>query len=186
MTECVQLLVKDIDFDYQQITVKDGKGGKDRITVLPESVIEPLKKHIRNVIKIHEKDIDDGYDSIYMPYALEHKYPSAGKELGWHYLFPSKNISTDPRNGVVRRHHIHESVHQRAVKQAVIKAVIRKHGGCHTFRHSFATHLLEDETDIRTVQGLSEHNSSKITEIYAHVSKSAIDKIRNPIDDFFE
>ncbi|MCK4297230.1 MAG: integron integrase [Candidatus Marinimicrobia bacterium] len=166
LTECLQLRVKDIDFDYQQITVRSGKGEKDRVTVLPESVTEPLKKHINKVIDIHDKDIQGGYDSVYMPYALDRKYPNAGKEIGWHFLFPSKNISKDPVSGIMRRHHLHGSVLQRAVKNAIKKAGIMKHGGCHTFRHSFATHLLEDGVNIRTVQELLGHKSVETTMVY--------------------
>jgi len=182
LNECLQLRVKDIDFEYRQITVRDGKGGKDRVTVLPESVIEPLKKHIERVIKIHENDIKSGYESVYMPYALERKYPSAGKEVGWRYLFPSKNISKDPVSGIMRRHHLHGSVLQRAVKNAIKKAGIMKHGGCHTFRHSFATHLLENGTDIRTVQELLGHRSVQTTMIYTHVIKTCKFGVKSPVD----
>ncbi len=182
LTECLQLRVKDIDFDYQQITVRSGKGEKDRVTVLPESVTEPLKKHINKVIDIHDKDIQEGYDSVYMPYALDRKYPNAGKEIGWHFLFPSKNISKDPVSGIMRRHHLHGSVLQRAVKNAIKKAGIMKHGGCHTFRHSFATYLLEDGVNIRTVQELLGHKSVETTMVYTHVMNKKRVGIKSPAD----
>ena len=182
LNECLQLRIKDIDFEYKQIIVRYGKGGKDRITVLPESVIEPLKKQIESVIKIHAKDIQYGYNSVYLPFALERKYPNAGKEIGWHYLFPALNLSTDPRTGKVRRHHIHESILQRAVKKAMLKAGIYKHGGCHTFRHSFATHLLEDGVNIRTVQELLGHRSVETTMVYTHVMNKRKLGIKSPAD----
>ena len=170
--ECLQLRVKDIDFEYNQITVRDSKGNKDRITVLPQIVKQPLREHLKTVKKLHEKDLKDGFGSVYLPYALERKYPNAGKEFGWQFVFPATQISTDPRTGIRRRHHIYETVLQKAVKQAVRKAGITKQGSCHTFRHSFATHLLQSGTDIRTVQDLMGHKDVKTTEIYTHVIKS--------------
>lgn len=182
LNECLDLRIKDVDFEYRQIIVRDGKGGKDRVTVLPESVMELLQQQVDRVIKIHEKDILDGYDSVYLPYALERKYPSAGKQPGWHFLFSAKDISTDPRTGIIRRHHVHESVLQRAVKVAIQKAGIRKPGGCHTFRHSFATHLLEDGVDIRTVQELLGHQSVETTMVYTHVLKKGKYGVKSPAD----
>jgi len=151
--------------------------------MLPKSIIKQLEKHIEKVIAIHKKDIDDGYDSVFMPYALERKYPNAGKDIGWHFLFPGKNISKDPISGIWRRHHIHGAVLQRAVKSAMKKAGIMKHGGCHTFRHSFATHLLEDGVNIRTVQELLGHRSVETTMVYTHVMNRRKLGVKSPVDD---
>lgn len=169
LTECLRLRVKDIDFEYRQLTVRRGKGNKDRVTLLPEKLIEPLNKQIEYVKKLHEYDLKTGYDSVYLPYALERKYPHAGRDLGWKFLFPAAQVSTDPRSGVRRRHHIHKSVLQRAVKKAIRTAGITKPAGCHTFRHSFATRLLENGYDIRTIQELMRQQSIQTTMIYTHV-----------------
>ncbi len=183
LTECLQLRVKDIDFEYQQIAVRSGKGNKDRITLLPERLIAPIKKQIEYVKKLHEYDLKNGYNSVYLPYALERKYPNAGKELGWKFLFPAARISTDPRTGIKRRHHIHESVLQKAVKKAIREAGITKHAGCHTFRHSFATRLLEKGYDIRTIQELMGHKSVQTTMIYTHVINKGGMGVKSPVDD---
>ena len=142
LMECHRLRVKDIDFEQRQIVVRDGKGHKDRITVLPESVIPDLKRHLEKIKALHEVFAERGYGTVELPYALERKYPNAKYEWGWQYVFPAKNVSTDPRSGARRRHHIHESTLQRAARKAMLLAGITKHAGCHTFRHSFATHLL--------------------------------------------
>jgi integron integrase len=182
LNECLELRVKDIDFENRIITIRGGKGDKDRVTILPESVFESLKQHIDTVVQIHQRDIQSGYDSVYLPNALERKYPNAGKQIGWHYLFPAREYSTDPRTGIVRRHHLHEIALQRAVKTAIMKAGIRKPGGCHTFRHSFATHLLEDGVNIRTVQELLGHTNVETTMIYTHVMDKRKVGIKSPAD----
>jgi integron integrase len=165
LMEGLRLRVKDIDFHYQQITVRDAKGHKDRVTVLPEKLIEPLQLHLDKVRHLLELDLKSGYGCVYLPFALERKYPNACREWGWQYVFPSKNISTDPRTGIRRRHHMAEKNLQRAIKQAIRNAGIVKPGSTHTLRHSFATHMLEDGYDIRTVQELLGHKDVKTTMI---------------------
>jgi len=182
LSECLQLRVKDIDFQYKQITIRSAKGDKDRVTLLPEYVIEPLKKHLTYVKMLHDKDLKDGYDSVYMPYALGRKYPNVGREFGWRFVFPATQISKDPRTGIQRRHHIHESVLQKAVKKAIRQAGIYKHASCHTFRHSFATHLLESGYDIRTVQELLGHQDLNTTMIYTHVLNKGAFGVKSPAD----
>ncbi|HEY76062.1 MAG TPA: integron integrase [Thermoflexia bacterium] len=182
LMECVRLRVKDLDFDQHIILVRDGKGAKDRVTILPDSLIAPLQEHLQRVRLIHQQDLQAGYGSVYLPYALERKYPNASKEWIWQYVFPSDRLSTDPRTGVTRRHHIDPSTLQKAVRKAARLAGINKHVTCHTFRHSFATRLLETGYDIRTVQELLGHKDVKTTMIYTHVLNRGGVAVRSPLD----
>jgi len=182
LSECLRLRVKDIDFQRNEIMVRGGKGMKDRVTMLPQSLIEPLKRQLEWARLVHKQDLAEGYGAIEMPDALERKYPGAAKEWGWQYVFPAGHRSADPRTGVIRRHHILEDSIQRAVKQAMQQACIVKHGNCHTFRHSFATHLLESGHDIRTVQELLGHKDVKTTMIYTHVLNRGGLAVKSPLD----
>jgi len=146
--ECLRLRVKDVDLSYRQILVRDGKGEKDRVTMLPESLVEPLRAHLVRVRRLHARDLREGYGEVRLPYALARKYPRAGREWYWQYVFPSQHRSPDPEDGVLRRHHLYESVPQRAIKEAARAAGIAKPASCHALRHSFATHLLESGYDI--------------------------------------
>jgi integron integrase len=182
LMECLRLRVKDIDFEQYQIVVRAGKGEKDRVTMLPASLVGPLKTQLAFVQKLHERDLADGYGSVELPFALARKYPNADKELAWQYVFPSDRLSTDPRSGIVRRHHLDPSGLQRAVRAATKLAKINKPVSPHTFRHCFATHLLEAGYDIRTVQELLGHKDVKTTMIYTHVLNRGPKAVRSPLD----
>jgi len=182
LMECLRLRVKDLDFAQRLILVRDGKGAKDRVTMLPETLIVPLQDHLRIVKRTHEEDLAQGHGAVYLPHALERKYPNANREWIWQYVFPSTRLSVDPRSRVVRRHHIHESSLQKAVRAAAQATGIPKRINPHTFRHSFATHLLEQGYDIRTVQELLGHKSVKTTMIYTHVLNEGPLAVRSPLD----
>lgn len=182
LMECLRLRVKDIDFGYNQILVRSGKGGKDRVTPLPTKLAESLKLHIKDVKLIHDQDLNIGLGEVWLPDALSRKYPSAAKEFGWQYLFPSMKLAIDPRTGETRRHHLHESVLQKAVKKAARDAGIVKRVSCHTLRHSFATHLLKSGYDIRTVQELLGHSDVSTTMIYTHVLNRGGAAVKSPLD----
>ncbi len=182
LLECMRLRVKDLDFGQRQIIVREGKGMKDRATVLPDSLIDPLKRHLRHVKLTHEDDAADGNGAVYLPNALATKYPNAHREWIWQYVFPAQKLSTDPRSGELRRHHADPSTLQRAVKKAARSVGIAKRISCHTFRHSFATHLLENGYDIRTVQELLGHKHVSTTMIYTHVLRRGGRGVRSPLD----
>ena len=182
LLECLRLRIKDIDFGLNQIVVRNGKGDKDRVTMLPASVKPQLQEHLARVRILHEKDLADGFGEVYLPEALERKYPRAAREWGWQFAFPSGRLSKDPRSGKRRRHHLHELILQRAVREAVRLAGISKPASGHTFRHSFATHLLEAGYDIRTVQELLGHAHVTTTQIYTHVMQKPGLGVTSPLD----
>jgi len=182
LMECVRLRVKDIDIDRGFLYVRDGKGGNDRAIPIPKRSIRSLQNQLEQVQLIHQADLREGYGEVFLPEGLDRKYPSAGKDYAWQYLFPSKKRAVDPRSGVTRRHHLLESGLQKAVKRAIQLAGISKKASCHTLRHSFATHLLEQGANIRTVQELMGHKDVKTTEIYTHVLSKRIDELVSPLD----
>lgn len=182
ISECLRLRVKDLDFERREITVRDGKGGKDRVTVLPDKVIPALKRHLRGVKAAFGQALEEGYGAVNIPQGLARKYPSASKEWIWQYVFPAPEKSVDPRSGEIRRHHLHPSGIRRSVKAAVKGSGVTKHVTPHVFRHSFATHLLEDGYDIRTVQELLGHSDVKTTMIYTHVLNKGGKGVKSPLD----
>jgi len=183
LMECVRLRVKDLDFAVCQITVRAGKGDKDRVTVLPQLLVPPLQQHLTRVQRLHQNDLEEGFGAVELPYAFAQKYPNAAAKWGWQYVFPAAKRSIDPRSGVERRHHVLEDGLQQAVKAAIARTGIVKHGSCHTFRHSFATHLIESGYDIRTVQELLGHKDVRTTMIYTHVLNRGGRGVRSPLDD---
>ncbi len=183
LLECAELRVKDLDLASREVRVRDGKGRKDRVTVIPARLVEPLASAVADTRRRHLKDLDEGGGWVALPDALARKFPNAGREIAWQWLFPATRIYVDSATGQRRRHHLHESVLQRAVKSAVERSGITKRASCHTLRHSFATHLLEAGYDIRTIQELLGHRDVSTTMIYTHVLNKGGRGVRSPLDD---
>jgi integron integrase len=182
LLQCLRLRVKDIDWGLHQIVVREGKGDKDRRTVLPAAVRSELRTHLEQVQQWHAQDLEAGFGQVYLPHALERKFPKAAGEWIWQYVFPSRQRSADPRSGAVRRHHLHEGAVAREITQAVRQAGLEKRATSHSFRHSFATHLLEDGYDIRTIQELLGHENVETTMIYTHVLNRGGRGVKSPLD----
>jgi integron integrase len=182
LMEVLRLRVKDVDFEMRQITVRDGKGFKDRVTMLPESLIEPLKRHLEKVREIHKQDLQEGFGEVFLPFALERKYPNAGREWGWQYVFPASQRSIDPCSGKERRHHLDKKVLQRVVKETVRHAGLTKPASCHTMRNIFEIHLLQSGYDIRTVHEFLGHKGVSTTMIYSHVLNRGGRGVMSPLD----
>jgi len=182
LMECLRLRVRDVDFARRQITLRNGKGGSDRAAILPRAAERPLRAHLERVRVLHQEDLARGMGCVRLPYALGRKYPSAERLLEWQWVFPATRFSRDPRSGAERRHHLHESALQRAVREAGLRASVAKRVSCHVLRHSFATHLLENGSDIRTVQELLGHRDVKTTMIYTHVLGSGPAGVASPAD----
>lgn len=183
LAELLRIRVKDIDFANYRIIVREGKGNKDRVVPFPQQLREVLNRHLLKVKTLHETDLKLGYGSVYLPHALDRKYPCADREWKWQYVFPSKDITSDPRTGIKRRHHIYESTLQTHVKKAFEVAGLDKRATCHSFRHCFATHMLQNDYDIRTVQDLLGHKNIKTTMIYTHVAQRGAHGTKSPFDD---
>ncbi len=181
--ECLRLRVHDLDMAMKAVTVRSGKGAKDRVTTFPASLINPMELHLKRVRLLHEQDLSAGFGRVYLPHALSRKYPRAASEWKWQYVFPANRISTDPRTGIQRRHHLDPSPINKAIAKAVRQTAINKKVSAHTFRHSFATHLLQRGTDIRTIQSLLGHRDVSTTMIYTHVLQQGAGGVVSPLDD---
>ena len=182
LMECLRLRIQDVDFGQNHLEIRGAKGGKDRIALLPQELKTELLSHIERVKLLHQQDLNEGFGRVYLPEALARKHPKGALEIGWQYVFPAQKLSVDPRSNEVRRHHVLESGLQKAVKMAVRKTGITKRASCHTLRHSFATHLLEDGCNIRIVQELMGHADVKTTEIYTHVMQKDLGVLQSPLD----
>ena len=182
LNECMRLRVNSIDFERGLLHIRAAKGDKDRMVPMPVSLKEDLKAHLERLKELHAKDISMGYGEVHMPEALDRKYPNASKQFGWQWFFPMAKPSVDPRSGKVMRHHVLDRALQNMVKRAIEKAGVNKHGTCHSFRHSFATHLLENGTDIKVIQELLGHNSLETTMIYTHVAQKKLAVVESPLD----
>ncbi len=182
LSECLSLRVLDVDFERREITVRDGKGGKDRVTMLPVALAEPMRQQIERARVIHKSDLAEGWGAVRLPDGLERKYPRAAVEFRWQWVFPQQRRWRDARTGREGRHHVHPTIVQRAFTSAVRQACVDKHGGCHSLRHSFATHLLESGYDIRTIQELLGHKSVNTTMVYTHVLNKGGRGVQSPLD----
>ena len=182
LMECLRVRVKDVDFARNEITVRDGKGGKDRHTVLPKSLFEPLLREVERARALHEADCREGFGQVWLPHALARKYPNAARDFGWQYVFPASERAIDPLSGFERRHHVDDAVLSRALKRARLRAGIAKPVSAHTLRHSFATHMIEAGYDIRTVQELLGHKDVATTQIYTHVLNRGAGGVLSPLD----
>jgi integron integrase len=183
LSEALRLRVKDVDFAQGILTIRDAKGGKDRVVPLPKKLAQPLREQIELSKVVHEKDLQEGFGKVSLPYALARKYPNADKEWIWQYVFPSTRRAIDPRSGIIKRHHIFDTYMESAVKLAASQAGLMKRVTCHTFRHSFATHLLENGRDIRLIQELLGHSDVRTTMIYTHVAQSPVPRVVSPFDE---